>query len=145
MYIHNWTNFACSSDSRLNSGCNSSDINEIARILEQEETLFHNQAAGNLLRWAQCIEASNRIDEAIKARNLEDIESVKATAETIRSEMERLSSVTLQANEHARAALIGMLLCGTEEEAREAFKQQCEFLPYEPDLGLALLQQSARS
>lgn len=102
--------------------------------LEEEEKLFGNKSAAELIKWTRTGESSARIDEVIKARNLDDLDSVRATAETIKTEMERLSSMAFQANDCARAALIGMLMAGSDAESQAHFHKEQERGALVPDL-----------
>ncbi len=118
----------------LSTNSSSADMQQASKLLE-EELKFGNSGAKQLLDWTSTGESTQKLSEALNSRNLDDIESVKAAALVIKSEMDRLSKLSQDGNTVARSALMGMLVHGTDKASQDEWKFSQEGRgPLVPDL-----------
>ena len=117
----------------LNADSTSGDMAKASKALE-EEVRFGNKGAEDYLKWTTAGESSLKIHEAIKARDLNDPQSVKDTALVIKTEMDRLSQMSNTGNVPARAALVGMLTEGINKDERADWRYFQDKPPHVPDL-----------
>lgn len=127
---------------RINSESSLAELQKTEELLT-EELEFGNTAAAEYLIWIKTGESTHKISDALKERNLEDIESVKVTAGTIRNQMETLSGMAVAGNEAARTALLSMLMTGSDRDAQDDWQAQLQRPVLAPDLsGLSATERS---
>ncbi|MBX9689131.1 MAG: hypothetical protein K2X27_20650, partial [Candidatus Obscuribacterales bacterium] len=107
---------------------------EASKALEKLLKEGENEAAPYLL-WSRAAESCQRMNEAIENRNLDEIESVKATADVIKAEMDKLFRQARRGNTVARRALLRCLV--DEKEFREDTQEK-----EAPDINLTGLSSS---
>lgn len=117
----------------LGSDSSSEQLSAASNLLE-DELKFGNAEALAQLQWTSTGDSCQKISEAIRARNLEDLDSVKAAADVVRVEMDKLTRVSKNGNDTARSALLGILLIGTDEKIQQDWRLQQARPPLVPDL-----------
>ena len=111
------------------------EFEEASKKLDNE-LRYGNEAASQELRWIRTGQTVRRISETIQNRKLNDLESVKLSAETIKVEMDRLCQLFYANNIYARNALLGMLLHTAEPRILESWRLTQERATLCPDLSL---------
>jgi pSer/pThr/pTyr-binding forkhead associated (FHA) protein len=106
----------------------------IASALLEDELKFGNADALAQLQWTSTGESCQKITEALHARDLEDLDSVKSAADVVRVEMDKLTRISRTGNDTARSALLGILLVGTSEKIKQAWQMEQQRAPLVPDL-----------
>lgn len=118
---------------KINADSNSSDLTKASASLSDELKHGNARAAEHLL-WTQASTAGLKIQEAVKARDIDNPESVKETAAVISAQLEQLSKYANAGNLAARTTLIGLVGNGISKEERENWKFFQNRPPVTPDL-----------
>lgn len=117
----------------LGSYSSSDEFSAASSALENERR-WGNLRASEELDWTRCGESTQKIAEALESRNLHDISTVRAAAETIKEEMQRLALLADAGNQSARSTLVGMLMCICDPEQLETWRLAQERAPLLPEL-----------
>ncbi len=119
----------------LKPDSSSAEFQEASKRLNKE--LRHgNELAGLHLKWTRTGETVSRIGEAIRARNLSDLESIKSTANSIKTEMDRLSQLSSSWNDAARNSLFAMLVSGADIKSHDLWRRKLSAPAQFPDLSM---------